>query len=324
MRIDLTRDFARPPAEPELATLTPRARTLIERLERDGDGPFLAIARSFGRTSKSFPTAAMLADHVMRDVEVGVEGVEDVFLWILFVLVIDDQTDDEIDPAALGPEGIAPYLRSVMAAARGPLADGADGPTRFLHALTTRLRARPAFAVYERLYLDTLSAMLDAMRAEFDQRDRGAPETLESYLEVAVRSVGIDPLLAVALIATGDASLRERQDRVRALSAMVSVISRLANDIRSYERELAEGKIGALQLAARKLGIPPERMHVADQREVLRVLMASIRLELCDLRDSLRYLDDARGGFSSCLVNTAVAIIRLYERADFHDMPVQA
>jgi hypothetical protein len=320
VRTDLSSIFGHPVAEPQLDAPSSGARALIERIERDGE-PYLEVARSLPRTARRLPAAAMLADHMLRGASaagaIDGEAAWDVFLWIVFALAVDE-AEAEID----SPGDIGPWLRRVFAAATAPLPSGADGPARFLHALASRLRRRATFALYEPLFSEALAAMRDALERELDHRVGGGAATLESYLEVATRSVGIEPLLAVALIALGDPRLAMRRDEVRAASAMVATVARLANDMRACDR-LADGKTGALELAARELGVPPERLHLGDRDDVLRLLGAAIRLELCDLCDCVPFLDDAHGHFAACLIDTTAAVLRICERGELRDLAVR-
>ena len=67
MLIDLQSVFRRPVADPQITVLSPGARALLARFEADPDALYRPVAESFARTRKSYNTAAILADHVMRD-----------------------------------------------------------------------------------------------------------------------------------------------------------------------------------------------------------------------------------------------------------------
>ena len=335
MPIDLQRIFGEH-REPRMRTVGPGAAELLAHFQKDPESVFFRTAQAFARTSRSTATAAILAEQIAHQAReagaVHLEEVYEIFLVIVFVLAIDDQTDEVLDPAVVGVEGIDRYLEGIVAACRAGQATSDDAPTAFVLALTTRLRGRPAFSAYAPLYFDALAGMLDGMAAEFKQRGglvvpapREQAPSLDRYLETASRSVGLDLVLAVALIALGDSSFAQRDAAVRLATHIVSLICRLSNDIRSYERELAEGKEGALQSAARSFGLvlsavsatEPSRAGLLD--DVLRILSARMQLELCDLRDCLPYLEDSAGHVRAFMVDTAIGIVRLYEAADFGD-----
>ena len=185
-----------------------------------------------------------------------------------------------------------------------------------------RLRAYPTFAVYADVYFQALTAMLEGMVQEFKNRDPRATN-LDQYMTYAAHSVGTNLGLTASLVLLADGSLTGRLDQLWMTFSIVAAIIRYSNDIRSYERELAEGKFSSLQLAAKKFGIALDEVHF-NQHDILRIIRAMMIAEVYDLRDCLGYLESEGGRFETVVINTVLGVVCLYEQADFHTLVLDA
>ncbi len=101
--------------------------------------------------------------------------------------------------------------------------------------------------------------------------------TLEQYLEVAEASIGALPLLIAIQMISGDRSILAHQGWLYEAGRIMARATRLANDIRSYEREQREGTLNAVGII--KAGTP-------DATDVERLLWS----EVTALRECCRAL----------------------------------
>lgn len=321
--------------EPDLTHINERIAGLIRRLSHDPDPSFLITARSLHRTSKSIPAVAVITHYMFHDAiaaeRIGDDELYILFLTTLFVLIIDDHFDTRLDPRIHSLEDVRAYSQRLLQATRR----GDRGPARaaeddacgariieYIVGVTERLRAYPTFAAYAEVYFQALTAMLDGMVQEFKNRDPRATN-LDQYMTYAAHSVGTNLGLTASLVLLADATLTQRPQQLWMTFSIVAAIIRYSNDIRSYERELAEGKFSSLQLAAKKFGIALDEVNF-NQHDILRIIRAMMIAEVYDLRDCLGYLQSQGGRFEIVVINTVLGVVCLYEQADFHTLVIDA
>lgn len=310
--------------ELDLTRVNSFVRRLLTRFAEDEDTVLLRTASALPRTRQSMPALALMSQFMMRDViEAGGADVEDVyilFLVIVFVFAIDDHMDTTLDPAATTAGEVAAYTQRMITSCRDRHLDEDDDLIRYIVIVTERLRAYPAFATYEDAYFRAFTSMLDGMVQEFSHRDPHATN-LDHYMTYAGHSVGITFGLTSSLILLGDTTLVARIDRLWVVYEIIAAVIRYANDIRSYERELAEGKFSSFQLAAKKYGIALAEIDF-NQQDIIRLIRAMMIAEAYDLRDALHFLQCRDGHFESVIINVVLGVVSLYEVADFHTLPL--
>ncbi len=313
--------------EPDLHHLNQRVSDLVARLERDE--LFHTTAQSLQRASQSIPAVALIVEHMMHECvasrRLTLDDVYVVFLLTLFVLIIDDHIDCDLDPDRTTPDQLEAYTRKISAACKRPPRVTDEPLTRYIATLTDMLRQYPGFAMYESMYQQALSNMLAGMVAEYRYRGafgEGSGADLDEYMMFAAHSTGSTLGLTGALIVLGDASVRERTREIRVSLEIVGSIIRYANDIRSYERELVEGNITSLQLAAKKFGIASGQIPF-NRQDILRIIRAMMTVEAYDLKECLGYIKSQGRLFESVLVNAVMGVVRLYDFADFHTLALE-
>jgi hypothetical protein len=169
----------------------------------------------------------------------------------LWVFTIDDLFDEEMVPVAelqrrsarysdiLAGRRVDPQERDSLALA---LQEIYDDLSRY--RLFPKLRDHWAAAI-----TGTLNAMLREHEWRMQYRASGDVSDLpsyETYLSYGVYSIGGPPHIWTTMIALDDASAVDRLQALRTLERSASICLRLANDLASYPKEIAEGKINAL------------------------------------------------------------------------------
>ncbi len=310
--------------EPDLHHLNRRVGLLVQRLA--GDEFFYDTAQSLQRASQSIPAVALIVEHMMHDCvaadRLQLDDVYVVFLLTLFVLIIDDHIDCDLDPERVTADEVEAYTHKLIAACKRPPRVTDEPLIRYISTVTDMLRAYPGYAVYESVYQQALSSMLAGMVVEYRYRGDRSDANLDEYMLHASHSTGSTLGLTGALIVLGDTSVRDRTREIRVGLEIVASIIRYSNDIRSYERELIEGNITSLQLAAKKFGIS-NRQIPFNRRDILRIIRAMMIVEAYDLKECLAYLKSEGGLFESVLVNAVMGVVRLYEIADFHTLALE-
>jgi len=308
---------------PNLSRSNRYVGALMRALADDPDKTFLVTAKGLKRTSQSIPAVALISHYMLHgalaDDALGLDELYLIFLLILFVLVIDDHMDTRLDPRIHSVAQVQEYADRLLRCTTAGDLDDDDAIIRYIARVTARLRAYPAFECYAEVYFQALTAMLDGMVSEFRNRDPSATD-LDQYMRYAAHSVGTNIGLTASLVVLGDHSLAHRTERLWVTLDIVASIIRFSNDIRSYEREIAEGKFSSLILAAQKFGIDLERVHEnINQQDILRIIRALMIADVYDLKDCVTYLDSG-GHFENVIVNAVLGVVCLYEEADFHTL----
>jgi len=309
--------------KPNLSRANRYVGALIKQLTADPDPTFLVTAKGLKRTSQSIPAVALISHYMLHtaldDGALGQDELYIVFLLILFVLIIDDHMDTRLDPRTHTVEEVQAYADRLLHACTSGKLDDDDTIIRYIARVTQRLRTYPTFECYADVYYRALTSMLEGMVEEFRNRDPSATN-LDQYMRYAAHSVGTNLGLTASLVLLGDRSLAERSDRLWVALDIVASIIRFSNDIRSYEREIAEGKFSSLILAAQKFGIALDKVHESiNHQDILRIIRALMIADVYDLKDCVTYLESS-GQFEAVIVNAVLGVVCLYEEADFHTL----
>src|SRR5688572_17976955 len=123
--------------------------------------------------------------------------------------------------------------------------------------------------------------------------------------------------MCASLITTGDPSTPQHREHLRAMEQMASTCIRLANDLQSYPKEVAEGKINALIIlchALRASGLSQESVHDLAERRV-RVDISSGLDRLSDLQQTAR---TRTGRPEAAIADIARFVCDFYSEHDYH------
>ncbi|MET0401847.1 MAG: terpene synthase family protein [Cystobacter sp.] len=152
----------------------------------------------------------------------------------------------------------------------GPLAEA-------LGDIQEQLRGRSLFAAVRPELALSVGDVLKGMAAEelwstrYQDPSRPPLPGLEEYLEQgALQTTGVFPVIVSLLGALEDDSIERHLPRLLEMGRQAAICVRLANDLRTYEKELAQGKLNALGLVQRE-GMAREGLGEAEALERARL-----------------------------------------------------
>lgn len=238
----------------------------------------------------------------------------------LWVFTLDDLFDEERAPEK---ELLRRAERYRAVALGEPVAPSRDSLATALRDVREDLATYPLFGSLGHEWENALAGTIHGMVTEYHWRLRHRSEgasalpSYEDYIENGLYSIGGPPHVWAALITTGDPSTPYHLDHLRLMERAACTAIRLANDLRSYQKEIDEGNVNALVLISGRLieqGWNPEE---AQQEAEARVREA--------IRDGLRLLDDlqadrrtATGHPEADIADIARFVCDFYSEYDYH------
>ena len=218
----------------------------------------------------------------------------------LVLFAIDDLLDDSGVTVEEGTLRIEQYT----AVARGEHCPEVafDPIARALSDLRRRVGATDPEGDMVDAWADAMGRMLAAMGAELRVARAPAATTLERYLETGRDSIGVEMIAFTAWVAMGAGATRAVLPALQRAERSFSTAVRLANDLRTCERERAEGRVNAVTLVGDR-GRPRLRA-LCDQG-------------LADGRGALAAAGLAGSAQGRFLERFAHAIVSMYVTRDF-------
>lgn len=246
----------------------------------------------------------------------------------LWVFTLDDLFDEERVPQA-ELERRAERYRAIALSL--PTSTGSDSLAAALLEVRQEMAVYPLFSQLGGLWTGALVGTIDAMMCEHRwrlaarTRSRGGATlpAYEEYLENGLYSIGVPPHVWGTLITLGDQSIPFNLDHLKKMERAASLSIRLSNDLQSYAKEVAEGKINALVLLARKFvdeGLEPQAAH--DQA-VARV-RAEMQAALDDLARLQASVGTATGQAERTIGDIGRFVCDFYTQHDYHTFLAQA
>ncbi|MCA1646710.1 MAG: terpene synthase family protein [Chloroflexi bacterium] len=240
----------------------------------------------------------------------------------LWVFTLDDLFDEERPPQVELMARAARYR--ALAYNQIPCPAG-DGLGRALFELREDLAGYRLFASLGGVWANALSGTIDGMIREYEWRLAGdtgfagpaALPTYAEYLATGRYSIGGPPHIWAALITTDDPSTPAHLDHLGAMEKLASTCIRLANDVRSYRKEIDEGNINALVILSRALcaqGASPEAAYVQAEARVYADIAVGLT-QLAELRESA-VTDTGRP--EAAIDNIARFVCDFYTHHDYH------
>lgn len=160
-----------------------------------------------------------------------------------------------------------------------------DPLARAMRDIREELLGFESFTVLRPAMMEELRALLRGMLREeqWSAAYRASSGALfpssSDYLENAgVYSIGVLPVYQCLLVTMGDASIAPHLPRLMELGREAALSIRLANDLRSYERELAEGKLNSLGILQREL----ETRKGLEAAAALEAARAEVKARMAD------------------------------------------
>ncbi|WP_030949296.1 terpene synthase family protein [Streptomyces sp. NRRL S-646] len=241
-------------------------------------------------------------------------------MWALWTFALDDLVDE----GALTAQEFAPRFERYVGIARG-IADVPDGSREdplaaLLHEVCEALSRSDVFTA-ARPYLarslsDTLLAMLQEQEWRQNYVQYGTQPTYADYIENGLRSIGVIPCLWTMLIGTGDASALRHIDHLTVHMRHAAVCVRLANDMRSYRKELSEKNINSMTILAKdeeRTGQTRATAVDAARQQVNRLVDQEFAICLANSHDTRTDTDCPEHG----ILNTARWAIEFYRHQGF-------
>jgi hypothetical protein len=230
-------------------------------------------------------------------------------LWPLLKqcrLLLDNPQAVDID--AVDTEGVGTRGRALLESLRD---------------IRAELAGFPLFELLRPRLVKHLGWGLRSMRRELEYITSPHPPRWSFYDYLAkcgIHTIGFFPVYLCLLITMGDESVPEHLDELIAIGREAAIGIRLANDIRSYERELAEGKFNSLGLLQREFlemdhGLGPEEALEKVRVTVKDYLMPN-RMEYCSKLGQTQLTRTSR---AECYITDLVAFVcDFYAHHDYH------
>lgn len=169
----------------------------------------------------------------------------------LWVFTLDDIFDEELLPAGELARCVENYRRIALDRVHDR---ASDQMAIALHEVREDLRRYPLFPALETVWAESLCGTIDGMLRENEWRERyrsgegAALPSYTDYLATGLYSIGGPPHIWAAVITTDDPSTPGALPHLREMEQISATCIRLANDLRSCEKEDAEENINALVL----------------------------------------------------------------------------
>ncbi|HEX8818805.1 MAG TPA: terpene synthase family protein [Archangium sp.] len=235
----------------------------------------------------------------------------------LMVFSIDDVADGEI--GSLKDEDLLALLDRYIATTRDPEAvdwvttDEVNTIGASLQDVTRLLRRAPGAARFLPLWQEHFRRMCSGYQVELKDKRRnqadGTLPSLDSYLEVGKWTVGASMVFTGALVVQNPPFEQTQAPLLERALGELGLATRWMNDVRSLDRERAEGKFNSLGL------LMVQGLSEADaEREAVE---RSDR-HLAALEDAVRQLPDALRTWGRMLVMTGHFSRSLYMKQEFH------
>lgn len=227
-------------------------------------------------------------------------------LWIFTV-------DDFIDQGRWSPQEVLERTHSYEKIAAGDLSveEVSDQLGYILSGIMNKLRESP---MYERLhvsFLDAFDRMLRGMLWEASLHKAHA--TWDEYMAHAVFSIGVPTYIIATWLVQSDTMNTLHQGTLLRMVRLSATAIRLANDLRTFEKERQEGNYNALVLLLADVDASSMSWE-ESYRDAAERLQSMITKLLMDLERSCIGSDP----YSVAIKRVTEFSVALYEHHDFH------
>jgi hypothetical protein len=243
----------------------------------------------------------------------------------LWVFTLDDLFDEERVPRAELMRRAERY-RAIAANQLSNVPN--DSLAAALCEIRDDLARYPLFEKLGPVWAEALCGTIDGMLREYQwrtmyRRDGAAAlPTYEEYVATGLYSIGGPPHVWSAVITAGDMTSTEQLPHLRTMEQVASTCIRLANDLRSYQKEIVEGKINALVLLSRQYHQGGPRMQEAYAHAEARV-RADIGRGLAQLDQLQAAAKTQTGRPEAAIADIARFVCDFYTEHDYHTFAAQ-
>lgn len=231
----------------------------------------------------------------------------------LWIFAIDDAFDEELVPFDDMLVRSDVYRRMVFG--DDAEVDRSDPLAMVLHDVIRDLSKYELFEGLRGYWGSSVMGTVEGMIKECRWRERYKASmgtevpTYEEYILNGRYSIGGPPHFMTSIISIGDESSVAVIPELHERGLMASACIRLANDLRTYEKELAEGNVNSVVLM--------QVLHGVDGAEARRMVKGNIESGLRECR--VRNTVCTRSGVSERLIlDTAEFACEFYGAHDFH------
>jgi hypothetical protein len=246
------------------------------------------------------------------------------FLWLFAVDDLCDCPSEEPVPSPAQPWARLAHAVSVLDTP-GSLSLGEDPLLLAMRDIRDGLAPLPLFAALRPSLVSAIQDFVQGARREMEwsllyrQVPPSPSPSIEEYLEkAACATTGTLPVYLGVLMALPDETIPPRLPHFVGLGHEAAISIRLANDLRSYEKELAEGKLNALTLLQRQF-MSQQGLTPAAALERSR---SDIQAHLLDAMERCIQLGSGEGAARSrptqTIVNVVAFACEFYAHHDFH------
>lgn len=214
---------------------------------------------------------------------------------VLWIFGLDDLVDTPATPFAVVQARLALYRRIAVGM---PITTDFDDLSVLLSNIRHALADRPLWSSLHLIWTTALTDLLDAMLAE---RSPAPPLSFTTYMERGTASIGTILDGWTVLLLLDDASAMTQLPQIQAALQAGAAAVRLANDLRTAEKEAGEGKVNALTL----LGSRAQVEAALTQAET-------------DWHTTIAQVTTQTTRFEQCLTQTVETILAVYHRSDYH------
>lgn len=244
----------------------------------------------------------------------------------LWVFTIDDLFDEEHVPISELQRRVARY--NDILAGGDPADAQRDSLAQALQDIRNDLQGYPLYAALHEKWANAISGTLDGMMQEYVWRsdysmgsNTAALPSYASYLGSGLYSSGVSSHFWTTLIVLGDESVLDHLDYLTELEHTAALSIRLANDLQSQAKEIAEGKINSIVIRQNEAIAQGYDAETALQR-ACEAAQAEIRHGLARLEELERQSHTTTGYPERAICDIARFVCDFYIHHDYHTFTI--
>jgi hypothetical protein len=279
-------------------------RQLTQRLTSTLQHEFSQFPRDI---SKRFPAIALAS--AVENPYLPFEILQDMVKVTVWIFTIDTMIDEKLLPEKELRERLASYEDIVRG--KSEAVDRKDPYGTVLLDIVKRLQSSPLYPNLKALWEEVYTKMIQGMLFEASHGTEDV--SLTEYLEQGQYSVGL-PMYVVSswILQSENILLKHLQDLVR-MMRLSGICIRLANDLRTYEKERCEKNLNAVFLKEKEWISRGKQSDVARQLslEEITQLMNSYMNHFLSMKDTSVPLNES-------LIRITRFSVGFYSKYDFH------
>lgn len=234
------------------------------------------------------------------------ENIVKVPLWIF---TIDSVIDEKLLPEHVVREKLALYEKIVLGELQE--VEPQDQYGKILLEVTNSIRTRPLFPELKELWEESYIKMINGMM--FEAYESSSDVSLDDYLRHGLYSVGV-PMYVIStwILQQSDTSLPNRK-QMEEMMRLSGIALRLANDLRTYEKEKQENNLNAIFIKEREM-----LLKGMEEREAQSLAFQQINTLLQKYLDQFYSMYDDQIPLMKALYRVTRFSVDFYYENDFH------